>query len=59
MGNKEKAMKAMRTLYGGVKGYNFEEEYGIIARTIEHEMEVLENQPKYIDIFKGFNLVSA
>ncbi len=57
-GKKEKAMKAMRQLYSGVKGYDFEEEYGIIARTIEHEREVLQDEPKYIHIFKGLNLVS-
>jgi MFS transporter, SP family, general alpha glucoside:H+ symporter len=58
-GNKDKAMKAMKQLYGGVEGYDFEEEYGIIARTIEHERMLLEDRPRYIDVFKGFNLVSA
>lgn len=58
-GNKEKAMKAMRQLYGGVKGYDFEEEYGIIARTIKHEREMLQDRPRYIHIFKGINLVST
>ena len=58
-GNKEKALKAMRQLYGGVEDYDFEEEYGIIARTIEHEREFLEDRPKYIHVFKGLNLVSA
>jgi hypothetical protein len=57
-GEKEKAMKAMKQIYGGVKGFNLEEEYGIIARTIEHEREVLQGAPKYIDIFRGLNLVS-
>ena len=57
--NKEAAMKAMRQLYGGVEGYDFEEEYGIIEKTIEHERFVLEEAPKYIHIFKGLNLVSA
>ncbi|KAI5458760.1 hypothetical protein BGZ63DRAFT_432233 [Mariannaea sp. PMI_226] len=55
-GEKEKALKCMKQLYGGVKGYDFEEEYGIIARTIEHEREVLQEQPKYIHVFKGLNL---
>ncbi|KAH8881094.1 MFS general substrate transporter [Thozetella sp. PMI_491] len=55
-GNKDKAMKAMRQLYGGIEGYDFEEEYGIIARTIEHEREVLVEQPGYIHVFKGLNL---
>lgn len=58
-GDKEKALKAMKQLYGGVKGYDLEEEYGIIARTIEHEREVLQDAPRYVDVFKGLNLVSA
>jgi hypothetical protein len=58
-GNKEKAIKSMQQLYSGVKGYDFEEEYGIIARTIEHEKEILQEMPRYIHIFKGTNLVSA
>ena len=57
-GNKQKAMKAMRQLYGNIKGYDFEEEYGIIQRKIEHEREVLHEAPSYIHIFKGLNLVS-
>lgn len=58
-GNKEKALKCMRQLYGGVKGYDIEEEYGIIARTIAHERTVLQDKPRYADVFKGLNLVSA
>ena len=57
--NKEKALECMRQLYGGVKGYDIEEEYGIIARTIAHERTVLQDKPRYIDIFKGLNRVSA
>ena len=56
-GNKEKAIKTMKQLYGGVKGYNFEEEYGIITRTIEHEKAQLQESPGYIHVFKGLNLV--
>ena len=48
----------MRQLYGGVEGYDFEEEYGIIERTIEHERDFLEEAPKYVHVFKGLNLVS-
>jgi SP family general alpha glucoside:H+ symporter-like MFS transporter len=48
----------MKQLYGGVKGYDFEEEYGIILRTIEHEKEKLNNHPRYNDVFRGLNLVS-
>ncbi|KAJ5825160.1 hypothetical protein N7474_002298 [Penicillium riverlandense] len=54
-GNKEKALKCMKQLYGGVKGYNIEEEYGIIARTIAHERAILQDQPRYVDVFKGLN----
>lgn len=52
-------MREMRKLYGGVEGYNYEEEYGIIERTIEHEKHVLQEPPKFMHIFKGLNLVSA
>jgi MFS transporter, SP family, general alpha glucoside:H+ symporter len=58
-GNKDKAIKTMKQLYGGIKGYNFEEEYGIIARTIEHERDQLQESPKYIHVFKGINLVGT
>ena len=58
-GNKDEAIKSMKQLYGGVQGYDFEEEYGIIARTIEHERELLQETPRYVHIFKGLNLVSA
>lgn len=56
-GNKEMALKHMRYLYGGVEGYDFEEEYGIIEATIAHEKAMLQDQPRYIDVFKGPNLV--
>lgn len=56
-GNKEKALKAMKQLYGGVNGYDFEEEYGIMARTIEHEREVLQERPSFLHVFKGLNKV--
>lgn len=46
----------MKQLYGGVKGYDFEEEYEIIARTIEHERAQLQDKRRYIHIFKGLNL---
>jgi hypothetical protein len=48
----------MRQLYGDVPNFNFEEEYGIIARTIEHEREVLQESPKFIHVVQGLNLVS-
>ena len=57
-GNKEAAKKCMKQLYGGVKGFDLDEEFGIIARTIEHERAMLDNAPKYKDVFRGLNLVS-
>lgn len=57
-GDKDKAMRSLRQLYSGVEDYDFEEEYGIIARTIEHEKAQLEDNPRFIHIFKGLNLVS-
>jgi SP family general alpha glucoside:H+ symporter-like MFS transporter len=57
-GNQGAVMRSMKQLYGGVKGYDFEEEYGIILRTIEHEKEKLNNHPRYNDVFRGLNLVS-
>ncbi len=52
-GNKDKAMKSMRQLYGNVEGYDFEEEYEIIARTIEQRKEQLQEEPKYVHIFRA------
>lgn len=57
-GEKEKAMKCLRQLFGGVEGYDFEEEYGIIARTIQHEQTMNQEKPSFADVFRGFNLVS-
>ena len=57
-GNKEGAMKSLKQLYGNVDGYNFEEEYAIIERTIEHEQEMLAHKPSYADVFRGVNKVS-
>lgn len=57
--NKEKAIKSMKQLYGGVEGFDFEEEYGIIVRTIAHEREALQEAPSYRHVFKGLNLVSG
>lgn len=58
-GEKEKAMKCLRQLFGGVEGYDFEEEYGIIARTIQHEQEINQEKPSFADVFRGLNLVSC
>ena len=57
-GNKEAALKSMHRLYGGVEGYDYEEEYGIMTRTLEHERAMLEaGRPRFRDVFKGLNLV--
>lgn len=58
-GKREQAMHNLKRLYGGVEGYDFEEEYGIIERTIAHEYAMLDNQPRLIDVFRGLNLVSS
>ncbi|CAH0004304.1 unnamed protein product [Clonostachys byssicola] len=55
-GNKEKAMKSLRQLYGGVEGYDFEQEYDIIAKTIQHEREFMAEEPGFLHVFKGVNL---
>lgn len=58
-GNKEASMKSLKQLYGNVEGYDFEEEYAIIAHTIDHEAVMLEHKPSYADVFRGTNLVSV
>lgn len=56
-GNKEKAFKCLKRLYGNIEGYNYEEEYGIIVKTIEHERETLKRNKAsaWTDLFKGTN----
>lgn len=55
-GNEEGARKAMRRLYGNISWYNYDEEYGIILRTLEHEKATLaESKPRFRDVFKGVN----
>lgn len=56
-GNREGALKSLRRLYGNVPGYDMEEEYGIIVRTIEHEKNHLQDQPRFRHVFQGVNLV--
>ena len=51
-------MNSLRKLYGNVDGYDFEEEYSIIERTIIHERDVLVHKPTYLDCFRGVNRVS-
>ncbi|KAK2128962.1 hypothetical protein NOF04DRAFT_1183665 [Fusarium oxysporum II5] len=55
-GQKEKAMKSLTLLYGNVEGYDFEQEYSIIEKTISHERELLDEAPKLTHVFKGLNL---
>jgi SP family general alpha glucoside:H+ symporter-like MFS transporter len=57
-GNKEGAMRSLRKLYGNVDGFDMEEEYSIIERTIIHERDVLVHAPTYLDCFRGINRVS-
>ena len=59
-GNRDAAFKSLKTLYGDVDGFNLEEEYGIILRTLEHEKQVLAEtvDVKWRDVFIGLNLVS-
>jgi hypothetical protein len=56
-GNKEGCFKSMRRLYGNVDEYNQEEEWGIIARSVEHERELLEQTSavSWSSIFRGTN----
>ena len=58
-GNEAAALKALKRLYSGVTGMDLQEEYGIIVRTIEHERAMLPSRPRYIDVFKGLNLVGC
>ena len=58
-GNKEAALKSMKRLYGNIAEYDFEEEFGIITHTIEHENSMLDNKPQYRDLFKGVNKVRS
>jgi hypothetical protein len=55
---KEGAMKSSRQLFSNVEGYDLEEEYPIIARTIQHENDLLAHKPFYADLFRRINLVS-
>lgn len=58
--NREGCFKSMRRLYGNVEGYDYEEEYGIILRTIAHEKELLAEAKtqSWTQVFRGLNGVS-
>jgi hypothetical protein len=58
-GDKPAAMKSLKQLYGNVQGYDFEEEYSIIERTIIHERDTLQHKPTYLDVFRGLDRVST
>jgi hypothetical protein len=47
----------MKRLYGNVEGYDYEEEYGIILRTIAHEKELLAESKaqSWTHVFRGLN----
>lgn len=55
--NKEKAFKSMRRLYHNIPEYDYEEEWGVIVRTIAHEKEELAKakQRDWKEIFTGLN----
>jgi len=59
--NKEACFKTMRRLFGGVVDYDYEEEWGIIVRSIEHERALLaqSSAASWTSIFTGTNRVSA
>ena len=58
-GNKEAAFKSLKKLYGNVPGFDSEEEYGIIERTLAHERRVLDQttDAKWRDVVTGLNWV--
>lgn len=55
--NREGCFKSMKRLYGNVEGYDYEEEYGIILRTIAHEKELLaeSKSQSWTQVFRGLN----
>lgn len=55
--NREGCFKSMKRLYGNVDGYDYEEEYGIILRTIAHEKEMLAEAKtqSWTQVFRGLN----
>lgn len=56
-GNKAAAIKSLQRLFGNVEGYDIEEEYGIIERTIAHENANLDFKPRFRHVFQGVHLV--
>lgn len=56
-GNKDKALKSLQHLYGNIPDYDFDEEYEIIVRTIEHEREAIRKNKAsaWTDLLKGTN----
>ena len=54
---KEKAFGVLKRLYGNIPGYDYEEEWAIIMRTLVHEKEELERMGanSFTDLFTGLN----
>ena len=58
-GNKEAACKSLTRLYGNIPGYNVEEEYNVILRTLAYERRALnlgEGQESWLDLVRHGNL---
>lgn len=53
----DRAKKNMRFIYRGVEGFNIDEQYEVLVRTIEHERAVAAEMrdTKWWSIFKGTN----
>ena len=60
-GQKDKCIKVMRRLYGNIPEYDYEEEYAILAKTLEMERQLIlaSMATPWTDIFKGVNGVSS
>lgn len=56
-GHKEKAFKSLKKLYGNIPDYDYEEEYGIIVKTIANERAMLKRNKAsaWTDLFKAPN----
>jgi hypothetical protein len=59
-GKVQKAQQSLKTLYGGVPGYDIEREYSVMASEIDHANSVAIGEHKgarILEIFRGVNLV--
>ena len=59
--NREKGTKVLQRLYGSIPGYDVEEEYGVMVRTIQHEQRLLaeSHAAPWAQCFSGINRVST